>query len=152
MKKALSVFLAVLMLMSGMTLMSFAYIDEGGYCSCYDHVETDTCRCCIYCENLDTTYVLDCCKKQELNGQTVWIKCCSICNGLEDCECTDCECCAEKSDEVINDGNISLVPPSVQNSIIAGFQNAMRRLQEIFDKFFDAIFEFLRFDDFFGDN
>lgn len=150
MKKALSLILAVIMLMSTMVLFASAYIDNGGVCNCLDHIETKYCRCCLYCDNLDTTYMLDCCTKDEIDGKVVWIKCCSLCNGLEDCECTDCECCATKSDEVINDGSTAIIPPSVQVSFVEGFQNAMKKIQKVFDDFFNTIFEFLRIEDFFS--
>lgn len=151
MKKALSLLLAVIMLMSTMALFASAYIDNGGICSCYDHVDTNTCRCCLYCDNLDTTFMLDCCEKhQNSDGSIYWVKCCSLCNGLKDCECTDCSCCAQKGDEILNDGSTAIIPPSVQISFVEGFQNAMRKLQKVFDDFFNAIFEFLRIDDFFG--
>lgn len=152
MKKVLALFLAVLMLMSTMTLMSSAVIEENGFCVCYDHTDTAPCRCCLYCDNLDTTYVTTCCKKTTLsNGDVVWDKCCTICTGLKSCTC-DCTSCCEsrKDDQEINDGSQSIIPSGVQNSLVAGFQNAMKKLQQVFDNFFDAIFEFLRFDDFFG--
>ena len=151
MKKALSLILAVIMLMSTMAVCAFAYIDNGGVCRCLDHTDTKPCKCCLYCSNLDTTYKLDCCTKHEnSDGSTYWVKCCSLCNGLEDCECTKCSCCSEKSDEVLNDGSTAVIPPSAQISIVEGFQNAMKKLQKVFDDFFNAIFEFLRIEDFFG--
>lgn len=155
MKKALSLFLAVLMLSITLIVPASAGIftpdiREPGVCVCEDHNRKGPCHCCINCENLDTTYVLDCCKKEELNGEVVWTFCCPVCNGLWDCECVDCECCAEKKDEVLNEGSTAIIPPSVQNSFISGFQNAMNKVKKVFDDFFNAIFEFLRIDDFFG--
>jgi hypothetical protein len=52
--------------------------------------------------------------------------------------------------EVLNDGGTAIIPPSVQVSFVEGFQNAMKKIQAVFDSFFDTIFEFLRIEDFFG--
>ena len=151
MKKALSLILAVIMLMSTMALCASAYFDNGGFCSCEDHVETSYCKCCLYCENLDSTYILGCCEKiVNDDGSITWKKCCSLCNGLYDCECTTCSCCSEKSDEALDDNSNAIIPPSVQNSFVEAFQNAMAKISKVFDDFFDAIFEFLRIEDFFG--
>lgn len=150
MKKALSLILAVIMLVSTMGLSATAYLEVDSHCYCLDHNDTKPCTCCLYCDNLDTTYKLDCCKKTEIDGVIYWEKCCSLCNGLQDCECTKCSCCSEKSDEVLNEGSTAVIPPSAQISIVEGFQNAMKTLQKFFDDFFDTIFEFLRIEDFFG--
>ena len=154
MKKALSLFLAVLMLViativpAGAGLLPDTRYD--GVCTCEDHIRTAPCRCCVYCENLDNTYVLDCCKKDTLNGKEVWTFCCVVCNGMWDCECVDCECCAEKKDEVLEENGTTIIPETTQNSIVSGFQNAIQKIKAVFDKFFNSIFEFLRIDDFFG--
>ena len=150
MKKALSLILAIIMLMSAVTFVGSAYNDYGGVCNCPDHKENNYCQCCLYCENLDTSYILDCCVKKVDGNKVYWEKCCSICNGLKDCECTDCKCCAKKIDEIVNEGSTSIIPPSVQISLVEGFQNAMNKVRKIFDDFFDRIFEFLRIDDFFS--
>lgn len=152
MKKALSLLLAVLMLVSAVTFVASAakYREPVGVCNCLDHIETKYCNCCLDCKNLDTSYMngVNCCKKSD-DGK-YWEKCCSICNGLKDCECTDCSCCAKKSDEQMNEGSTSILPPSVQSSLVEGFQNAMNKIRKVFDDFFDAIFEFLKIEDFFG--
>lgn len=151
MKKALSLFLAVLMLMSVMAVsVSAVDIRNPGICTCEDHDKYNPCHCCLFCDNLDTSYILDCCKKETLNGEVVWTFCCAACNGLWDCECVDCSCCAEKKDEVLDDGSNAIVPPSVQNSFVSAFQNAMNKIKEVFDNIFNTIFEFLRIEDFFG--
>ena len=155
MKKALSLFLAVLMFVTAMIIPASAAglipdIRKDGVCMCEDHVKTSPCHCCVYCENLDNTYVLDCCTKDKIGGEDVWTFCCVVCNGLWDCECVACECCAEKKDEILEDSGTTIIPETAQNSIVAGFQNAIQKVKAVFDKFFDAIFEFLRIDDFFG--
>lgn len=155
MKKTLSLFLAVLMLSTALIVPASAGIfapdiREPGVCVCEDHIKTGPCHCCIYCENLDNTYVLDCCKKDVVGGEEVWTFCCAVCNGLWDCECVDCDCCSEKKDEQLNEGSNAIIPPSAQNSIVSGFQNAMRKIKEVFDNIFNTIFEFLRIDEFFG--
>lgn len=150
MKKALSLLLAVIMLMSAVTFVGSAvYKEPVGVCNCPDHVETNYCYCCLDCKNLDTSYILKCCKKSD-DGK-YWEKCCSLCNGLKDCECkSDCTCCGKKVDETVNDGSTSILPESVQISLVEGFQNAMNKIRKVFDDFFDAIFEFLKIEDFFG--
>ncbi len=154
MKKTLSLFLAVLMLAITLIMPVGAAlipdIRKPGVCMCEDHIKTSPCHCCLYCENLDNTYVLDCCKKDVLGGEEVWTFCCTVCTGLWDCECVDCSCCAEKKDEYLDEGSNAIIPPSTQNSIVTGFQNAMQKIKAVFDKFFDSIFEFLRIEDFFG--
>lgn len=152
MKKALSIFLAVIMLMSVMSLAASAVVKEPGVCMCEDHNRTGPCHCCIYCEHLDVTYKLDCCKKETLyNGDEVWTFCCPTCTGLWNCECVGCSCCSEKTDDMLDDGSTSLIPPSTQNSLVKAFQNAINKIKAVFDSFFDSIFEFLRIDDFFGE-
>ena len=150
MKKALSIFLAVIMLMSVMALAVSAEFRAPGVCMCEDHIKTDACHCCVYCENLDATYVLDCCSKTVLNGEEVWVFCCPDCDGLLNCKCVACSCCAEKTDDMLDDGSTSLIPESTQNSLVKSFQNAMQKIKAVFDNFFDRIFEFLRIEDFFG--
>mgnify|MGYP003299378448 CR=1 FL=1 len=51
MQKALSLILAVIMLMSTMAVCAFAYIDNGGVCRCLDHTDTKPCKCCLYCSS-----------------------------------------------------------------------------------------------------
>lgn len=147
MKKALSLFLAVLMIMSALVASVGAVdIRNPGICTCEDHDRYNPCHCCIYCENLDNDYVLDCCK--EVDG--TWTFCCRICNGLWDCECVECECCAEKDSTLVEPESPSLLPVGVQNSLVASFQNAMKQLQARLADFFNSVFEFLRLDEYFG--
>ena len=148
MKKALSLILVAIMLMTTVAFGVSAYIDEGALCSCYNHVDNNTCKCCLYCKNLDTSYINECCKKDELNGKEVWIKCCNLCSGLENCSC-DCTCCA-KNNETLDDGSGSIFSGAFLDSFVDGFQNAMKKIQKVFDDFFDTIFDFLKIEDFFG--
>lgn len=91
MKKILCTLLAVLLCV---TITPFnlkadaSYVLTDGVCRCEDHDDHNPCRCCLWCDNLDRSYVLDCAKYKDGN----WTVCCEICNGLFSCVC-ECSCC-----------------------------------------------------------
>ncbi len=147
MKKALSLFLAVLMIMSVMAVsVSAIDIRKGSVCTCEDHDKYNPCHCCIYCDNLDNDYVNDCCK--QVGNE--WVFCCRACNGLWNCGCVSCDCCATKDQPYEEPDSPALIPGNVQQNLISSFQNAMATLMKSLRSFFDRIFEFLRIDEYFG--
>ena len=156
MRKIISVILAALMLFSVMAVSASA---AGGVCNCDDHVADSTCHCCVYCpENPSFAYVTPC-HKEYKNGKYVLkdTYCCSDCRGMinnnGECGCA-CDCCTLNGDGTIG---ISKTPiagdwadvwdEEAQQSFIDGFQAILKRISDVFDKIFDAIFEFLRLDD-----
>ena len=149
MKKALSLLLAVIMLMSAMTLFASAEYElpyQHHNCTAETHDGLDDCRCCIYCDNIDTQFIRTGCAKYDPKTD-IWSVCCNRCNGLLNCDC-GCDCCPNV--EYKEEGNPTLIPEPVQNSLVEGFRNALNKVIKVFDEFFDRIFEFLRIEDFFG--
>lgn len=159
MRKIISVILAVLMLFSVMAVSASA---ASGVCNCDDHIESSACHCCIYCpENPSFAYVTPC-HKEYKNGQYVLkdTYCCSDCKGFIDnngqCGCS-CSCCALGMDGTIGDvtdpiGGYwnDIWDEEAQQSFVDGFQAILKRISDVFDKIFDAIFEFLRLDEVLG--
>ena len=162
MRKIISVILAVLMLFSVMAVSASA---AAGECKCDDHIESSACHCCIYCpENPTYAYVTPCHKA--FNGQTYEILegkfCCHECTGFinnkGECGC-ECDCCTLNIDGTMGDlstpvGGLwdEIWDEDAQQSFIDGFQAILKRISDAFDKFFDAIFEFLRLDEVLGRN
>ena len=111
MKKLLALFLFVFMLVIVTSIPTSAYynIREDGVCQCEDHIETGYCHCCVYCENLDNTYMLDCCTKIEIDGKVFWTFCCVLCTGLEGCECY-CSCCEHHHAHAHDDDYYIVIP------------------------------------------
>ncbi len=147
MKKVISILLAALMLMS---CMAFGASAVEGVCTCNDHIAgTDgSCRCCVYCPNIDKSYVLSCVTKNE-NGEYSF--CCYDCDGIWPCDC-GCECCEEKDQDIDNIFGDPILSDDTQNDIVSAFQRMLKEISDWFDEFFNAIFEFLRFDDIMGNN
>ena len=111
MKKTLSLFLAVLMIATAFIVPASAGlvpdIREPGVCTCEDHNRTGPCHCCIYCENLDNTYVLDCCKKENLGGEEETPDVGDMDeNGEEDSGASNEENSAENEENVENTENV----------------------------------------------
>ncbi len=150
MKKIVSVLLAALMLMSCFGVISFA---EGKVCTCPEgvHVDGQACRCCVYCPNVDDSYVLGCYDKEN-DGF-----CCSDCNGMYDaikgCGCTcGCEYC-KLGDQTGNENDSNLDDvwgPEEQEEFVDGFQAFIKKISDFFDELFDRIFEFLKLDQVIG--
>lgn len=140
MKKALSIFLAVLMLCACLTVGISAADEPLTYCSCEGCAAPAPCHCCLDCaEHYGRDYIMNCVSKDE-DGN--WVKCCDKCTGIwPNCGC-DCECC--KNDDFVIDDTKPILPEDVQNNITTVFQNILLRFRALFDSFFNAVFEFLR--------
>ena len=157
MKKVISVLLAALMLMSCFAVVSFA---EGESCTCPPgvHTENGSCTCCLYCENLDISNVMNCCFEHGVieNGKLVTaVPCCDACDGLYPCNCgTSCGCkfCVG-GDKDLSAGDSTLAEiwgKEEQEAFVDGFQAILKKISDFFDLVFDAIFEFLRIDEVLG--
>ncbi|MBR5437826.1 MAG: hypothetical protein IKV21_02800 [Clostridia bacterium] len=147
MKKVISVLMSILIVALS---FSFVVAAEAPKCECTDHNFSGECRCCVYCENLPATALRTCVMNADgtlkKNEDGVVETCCKECNGLTNCTCT-CGCCpangsSEESGELLN--------PEQQEAVISTFQGVLARVREFFDKIFNAIFEFLRFDEIMG--
>ena len=115
MKKVLCTLLAVLLCVTIMSLnlkADASYVLTEGVCMCEDHYCYNYCRCCLWCENLDTTYVLDCAKYKDGN----WTVCCETCNGLIDCVC-ECSCCVSSGELPVE----PIVPSLPENAVTEGY-------------------------------
>lgn len=146
MKKALSVFLAVLMMFSVFAVSTSVLAEDMGSCTCKDCTRVPNgCHCCAYCPYLDETYLLSCAKDED--GHFKGSFCCSKCDGIWPCDCT-CDCCKDKDTKP--DSREPLLTPDQQKSFIEGFRNVLKKVSDVFDMIFDAIFEFLRINEILG--
>lgn len=147
MKKIISVLLAALMLMSCFGMVSFA---GDAVCNCGPgvHVEDAACHCCVYCPNIDSSYVMNCYIKY---GAV----CCDDCDGIYPCNCgvtCGCEYCLDK-DQDVSAGDSTLgefITEQDKENFVDGFQAILKKISDFFDMVFDAIFEFLRIDEVLG--
>lgn len=147
MKKIISVLLAALMIMSCLSVVSFAE----GKCTCGEgvHVDSQYCKCCAYCPNLNPDYLLACCDPKTDKF------CCADCSGIYDaekgCGCA-CPCCA-RGDQTGNENDSTLgdlVTEQDKENFVDGFQAIIKKLSDFFDNLFDTIFEFLKLDQVIG--
>ncbi len=151
MKKIISVLLAALMLMSCFSVASFAVV-VSGECTCDEagtHNPVGSCHCCIFCPNLDPTYVTACAVGSLESGEKE--VCCYECTGILGCTC-GCECC-KITDEDINSDDSKLDEVWTEQdkqSFVDGFQAILKQISDFFDKLFDTIFEFLGLEDVLG--
>ena len=162
MRKIISVLLVVLMLFSAVAVSASA---ANGVCKCGDdHREDNTCHCCIYCpENPSYAFVTPCYKKYDNGGYVLEEKtCCDDCSGFINnegtCGCA-CECCTLNVDGTFGDKSEpiggywpDLWSEENQEEFVNGFQAILKRISDVFDAIFDAIFEFLRLDEVLGRN
>ncbi len=159
MRKIISLILAVLMLFSVMAVSVSAAEKEE--CGCSDHIAGAGCHCCLYCPEITWGYVTPC--AYEYVGGKYQLKnefCCSDCRGVLDnnyqCGC-NCSCCVVNPDNTIGTskapiGGIfeKLWDEEAQQDFVNGFQAVLARISAVFDRIFDAIFEFLRLDEVLG--
>ncbi len=153
MRKIVSIVLAVLMLFSVMAVSASAEV-----VCCDNHKAEGNCHCCINCPKLTLGYVTPCAKEYR-DGEYV-IKdefCCTACKGVIDnnlkCGCK-CDCCVLNDDGTIGlDGTLfgdlwnEWWDEEAQGAFVDGFQGVLARIAAVFDRIFDAIFEFLRLDE-----
>lgn len=144
MRKIISVILVALMLFS-VAAVSVSAAD----CDCANHDGTETCRCCYFCPTMDSTYVMSCAK--DGNGVRTGIVCCKDCKGYYveggSCGC-DCSCCGGTKTPPTNGFDLSgLITEEDKENFVDGFQAVLAKIAAVFNKIFDAIFEFLRIDD-----
>lgn len=155
MRKIISVVLAALMLFSVMAIS----VSAEGACTCGpEHVGGHDCLCCVYCPDLPQGRIVSCAKK---NADGEYEFCCKDCQGFVGadgkCGCkAECTCCVLAEDGTIGGGtgDIGGIGGSLdevwgeeqQNSFIEGFQAILKKISDAFDRFFNAIFEFLRID------
>lgn len=150
MRKIISVLLVTLMLFSVVAVS----VSAAG-CSCTNHTDSVDCRCCINCPTLSKGMIMPCAK--DANGNLTGRYCCSACAGYlqknAGCGC-DCSCCGDAKSDA-NDGGLNLgglVTEKDKQNFVDVFQSILGKISAAFDKFFDAIFEFLRLDDILGRN
>ena len=151
MKKIISIMLAALMLMSCFSVASFAR--GAKECTCPEgvHVKNQPCTCCVYCDNFDDTYLLECC-----NPETGAF-CCPDCDGVVDakngcgcnCGCEYCKLKNQTGDQYDSKFDDVITEQDKQN-FVDGFQGIIKKLSDFFDMIFDAIFEFLKIDQVIG--
>ena len=141
MKKTLAVILSVLMILSSFSLGIGVFAeDRQKVCTCEDCTKIENgCHCCVYCPYLDKTYLTSC--VQDEKGNFVESFCCGECTGIWPCHCGH-PCCDPNEDPGKGDGPI--FTPSEQEDIVRIFQNIIGKIAAVFDKLFDALFEFLR--------
>ena len=173
MKKSISVLLAIVMLFGCFAMTASAEVTHGewiavdydvdgapiyqyklyGGCTCDDHVSGAPCHCCVFCPNLDNSYLTTCAKENNKNNEVGFdgTVCCESCTGLWGCNCK-CACCGEKDQNLDdNKNNIDDIwGEEEQEEFVNGFQAILKRISDAFDKFFDAIFAFLRLDEVLG--
>ena len=175
MKKSISVLLALVMLFGCFAMSASAkYYDgervpvgydvDGSYiyqyrvtsdCTCEDadHFDGLPCHCCVKCPNLDISYLTNCAIENNEDGETGFdgTVCCENCTGIWGCNCK-CACCT-KLDQDLEDNNHNIGDiwdEQDQQNFVDGFQAILKRISDAFDKFFDAIFAFLRLDEVLG--
>lgn len=149
MKKFISVLLAAIMLISCFSIASFAAVElTDGKCTCSEkgtHNPNGSCHCCIFCPNINVSYVTEC-AKATLDSD-VKIVCCYDCTGIVGCNC-GCSCCELGED--LDDDNSTLDDvwtDQDQQNFVDGFQAILKTISDFFDKLFDTIFEFLGIED-----
>lgn len=145
MKKIIAVLLSALMIFSVMGVASAA-VEKSGQCT-HKHTDAAPCHCCLYCPNIDISYLTTCAKDKGDGLKYDGDLCCNECTGMFPCNC-GCSCCAESQDKD-DDGNKldDLISDADKDNFVAGFQSILKVISDWFNKIFDTIFEFLKFDE-----
>ena len=176
MKKIIAVLLSVIMLFGCMAITASAGLTYGeqvpvGYDAaggtiyqiavtgqCEHHLDGEAapekCNCCVFCPNIDSSYFTGCADAQNEAGETGFdgTLCCVNCDGIWPCDC-GCHCCGANHDLGDLDNNLGdYITEEDKENFVDGFQAILKQISDIFDKFFDAIFEFLRLDEILGRN
>lgn len=151
MKKFISLILAVIMVFS-MGIAAFAAgVEYEGSCT-HVHKTNEPCHCCLFCPNLDKTYLTSCAKDSSEDGISYdGTLCCYECTGIYPCDC-GCSCCEVKSEDITDDDNKfdEIWTPDRQEAFVDGFQAILKKISDFFDKFFDSLFELLKLDEVLG--
>lgn len=169
MKRTLSIFLALVMMLSCFAVCFAASAADGNAvaCTCKNHKDKEEapkgCHCCVYCPNLDKTYLTSCvrtesgelnaknvgfCKEVNKYGETVWVKC-DKCTGIWPCKCGH-DCC-DPYEQSIDNPNGPILTPDQQEQVTTGFQGFIKKVKALFDDFFNKIFDFLKVGELFPD-
>ena len=125
--------------------------------TCNHHFEeehTGSCTCCVLCPNVDVSRLSDCARGLKEDGSTGFdgYLCCKNCTGMWGCNC-GCPCCGMDHDIGDTDNTFDkLWGDQEKENFVNGFQAILKVISDAFDKFFDAIFEFLRLDEVLGRN
>lgn len=179
MKKIISVLLSVVLAFGCMALTASAALefDEDGYnvgdkdnanmpvlqykvlgsCRCHgDGSHTGDCNCCVLCPNIPASKLSNCARSTEPigigNSAFDGYLCCTECTGMWGCNC-GCACCGLDHDQKDNENTLGDIwGEEEQENFIDAFQSVLKRISDAFDKFFDAIFAFLRLDEVLGRN
>ena len=151
MKKFISLILAVIMVFS-MGVVAFAEgVAYEGSCA-HEHKTNAPCHCCIFCPNLDKTYLTSCAKDSSADGITYdGTLCCYECTGIYPCDC-GCSCCEVKNEDIADGDNKldEIWTPERQESFVDAFQAILKKISDFFDNFFDTLFELLKVDEVLG--
>lgn len=175
MKKALSVILAMILLMSCFATAFAAdeeiVLDDSSYayneCKCENCKYKDCkdancshakdCNCCIYCSHLDESLIIKQCVNYyyDENGNRWVNKCCANCRGIWPCDCgtnTMCGCKTCNGDSIDKDTGDGepILTPEQQEQVVDGFQKVIKIVSDVFNQIFEAIFKFLRIDEILG--
>lgn len=177
MKKIISVLLSVVLAFSCMALTASAleFADEPvnagdvdnanmpvlqykvlGTCDHHlgDEAFTGACKCCVLCPNIDVSNLSNCARGTKADGSVGFdgYLCCTECTGMWGCNC-GCACCTLDHDIEDNENTLGDIwGEEEQENFIDAFQSVLKRISDAFDKFFDAIFAFLRLDEVLGRN
>ena len=160
MRKIISVLLAILMIFSVMTVAASA--ENATRCSCDNHDESlgKTCYCCVNCPFLDHGDRFKCVEKVGDKYET----CCERCDGFygsyySQCTCGDspdcgCKHCLSSNKDADDDSSYldKVVSDQDKENFVDGFQAVLKKISDVFDRFFDAIFSFLKLDQILGRN
>lgn len=176
MKKIIAVLLSVVLAFSCMALTASAlqFDEEGEFVGdvndanmpvaqykvlgeCEHHYEgssTGACKCCVLCPKVDVSSLSNCARGTKADGTIGFdgYLCCTKCTGMWGCNC-GCACCGIDHDIEDNNNNIGDIwGEEEQENFVNAFQAILKKISDAFDKFFDAIFEFLRLDEVLGRN
>lgn len=153
MRKIISVLLVALMLFSVMAVSASAVV-----CNCgrHNYDDPNNCYCCVDCPALDVTSLrLGCAVIVGDHYET----CCDNCKGFTTgyacncgCGCSYCKVTSSGTSSDLSDLKDQIWGEEQQNNFVDGFQAVLKKISDAFDKFFDAIFEFLRLDEILGTN